>query len=363
MSVEGLIADGNGSGLTAHVHRLEGGEHAGVLALTDRFRQFNPEVHPFLNDDFGISMNQNIAFGGTPEGIHDGTDSALWTGAAGAGTWDFSDTTNPSAGSNCVSITSANNNDNASFTDGTETNMANYTAITGVIRLETYSPVNNTIVLQFLNNASAVGGSVNLNDYINTGLLDIYQGFVIPKADMGVESVTVDQIDMTVTRLSGTKPTFRFDTWQIEETGNPAIFLATTPEGSRFHVTEIRIAMADALAGTLADGTMPALAYDQILGVGALTNGIVFSRVQNGETKFAVNLKQLGDFLGTGSNLINAISDGTNTFIGLLVEFPEPIVLEGGSGNFLSFTINDNLSGLLQFTASARGAIEVPIAV
>jgi hypothetical protein len=89
-----------------------------------------------------------------------------------------------------------------------------------------------------------------------------------------------------------------------------------------------------------------------------LTNGVVFNRVQKGKTLFSVTIRQLGDFLSVGSNIINHISDGTNTFITMLVEFPEPIVLEGGPDDFLSFTVSDNLSGLLQFTASTTGALE-----
>ena len=105
---------------------------------------------------------------------------------------------------------------------------------------------------------------------------------------------------------------------------------------------------------------MHGLAYDALLGVSALTNGLNFQRIQGGKVSFAVSIKQLGDFLSTGSNIVNAISDGTNTFLTLLIEFPEPIVLEPGNAeNFLSFTVNDDLSGFLQLTAAARGAVEV----
>ena len=91
-----------------------------------------------------------------------------------------------------------------------------------------------------------------------------------------------------------------------------------------------------------------------------MTNGIAFSRVQQGKTLFSVILKNLGDFLATGSNLINATGNATNTGFTLLVEFPEAILLEGGeTENFLSFTINDDLSGLTRFTAAARGAVEI----
>jgi len=44
----------------------------------------------------------------------------------------------------------------------------------------------------------------------------------------------------------------------------------------------------------------------------------------------------------------------------LLVEFPEVIVLDGGTDNFLSFTNSDDLTSLLEFRGAARGALELP---
>jgi len=356
------LQDGDGSGNIAHIHEFSTAQrkdHVGLLTLQERFLKFNPEFHPFLNDTFGTAMNQNVTFGGGPECIHDGGDSACWTGAIVAGTWDFADTTTPQAGTKCVSLTNGEDGDEATFADGTETDFTTHTAVTGQVRLETYNSTVNSIILQFQNNNVDVGNSVNLNDFINTGLLDVYQGFVIPKAAFGIATDTVDEMDMSIVRTGGAKPTFRVDAWQIENTGEPAVFKATTPLGTRFHITELRIALADNVTGVVTNGTMAGLAYDALLGESTLSNGILFRRVEKEETVFAVSIRQLGDFLSTGSNIVNSISDGANTFITLLIEFPEPIVLEGGEDSFLSFTINDNLSGLLQFTAAARGALEI----
>ena len=355
------IIDGRGTGVVAHVHQYPGlkKHHAGQLVLQERFLQFDPEVHPFLNNAFGTAMNQNMSFGGTPEIIHNGGTSVEWTGSAIAGIWNFAD-------GGKVSLTSGNNNDEASFAEETPTtiDMSSFTTLTGKINLTIYNSTNNSLNVAFDNAGTAVGNSVDLNDYIDTGLIGTEQNFVIPKADLGLTTQLIDGFTIILARIGGSKPTITFDDIRLEETGGSAVFKSTTPIGTKFHVTEIRIAIADAFSGIITGSTttyptMIGLSYDQILGVATLANGIVFSRVQNDKTNFSVVFKQLGDFLGTGSNLINAISDGTNTFITLLVEFPEPIILEGGDGNFLSFTINDNLSSLLQFNAVARGAIEV----
>lgn len=360
MGIDAFVKDGNGSGLLAHVHELPGAtKHVGLLTLQERFLQFNVEVHPFLNDTFGTAMNQNISFGGTPEIIHNGGTSVEWTGSAIQGTWDFAD-----AGK--VSLTSGNNADAATFAEESPTTigMSGYTTLTGKINLTTYNSTNNSLAVIFDNAGTSIGASVDIDDYINTGLLGTEQSFIIPKEDLGLSTQLIDGFTITLTRIGGSKPTMTFDDIQLEQTGDSAVFKTTTPVGTKFHITEIRIAIADNItsivtASTTTYPTIPGLSYDALLGVSTLTNGIIFSQIQDGVTIFAAPLKQLGDFLNTGLNLINAIGDGTNTFITLSVAFPEPIILNGNSNSFLSFTINDNLSGLLQFTAIARGAIEI----
>jgi len=357
MSIKFRLEDGDGSGKSAHVRRFSTAkrdDNSGILSLTHPFLKFNPEFHPFLNDSFGTAMNQNISFSGTPEIIHNGGTSTEWTGTVIAGTWNFADSAK-------VTITGADNNDAASFAEETPTtiDMSGFTALTGKVDLDTYNVNNNGIVIQFDNAGTAVGNSVNLNDFIDTGDF-AEQNFVVPKADLGLTTQLLDGMTLTITRSGGAKPTIKFDDIQFEQTGNPAVFKATTPLSTRFHVTEIRIRVEDALSAVLTDGSMPNIDPGAILGVASLTNGIAFSRVQAGKTLFSVLLKNLGDFFATGSNAINITGNATNQGLTLLVEFPEAIVLEGGeSENFLSFTVNDDLSALSRFTAAARGALEI----
>jgi len=346
------ILDGKGRGTIAHVHKFAKGEHSGLLTLTNRFFEFDPEFHPFLNDNFGTAMNQNAAFSGTPEIIHNGGSSVEWDAAAIQGVWNFADSAK-------ITITGADNNDEAVFSEegATTIDMSGFTALTGKVDLDVYNSVNNSIIVQFDLAGVLVGNSVDLNDFIDTGDFT-EQNFVIPKADLGLTTQLLDGMSLLITRTGGTKPTIKFDDIQFEQTGNPIVFTASTPRGTIFCVTELRIALADNIASTVANGTMEGLAYDDFMGITSpLSNGVLFARTKKGEVVFNVSIKQLGDFLSTGSNLVNHISDGTNTFITLLIEFPEPIVLDGDNLDKLTFTINDDLSGLLQFTAAARGAI------
>lgn len=353
-------AGDDGELIEAHVHKHHGGKHAGIVALTDPLIEFIPETHSFLNDIYGSAMNQNISFGGTPEIIHNGGTSVEWTGAAVQGTWDFAD-----AGK--VSLTNGDNNDAAIFSEETPTtiDLSGYTTLTGKINLTTYSTVNNTLTIIFDNIGAAVGISVNIDDYIDTGLIGTEQSFVIPKADMGLTTQLVDGFNIALSRVGGTKPTMTFDDIQLEETGASATFLYSPPAEKIFHVDLVRFSIIDnttgitSVSGATENATMAGLSYNTILGVSALTNGIIYQRIQESVVQSSDVIRQLGDFLAIGANISGVpISDGTNTCLTLDIHYPRPIILEGNE-NILSLTISDNLSGLISFTAAVRGAVEI----
>lgn len=342
--------------IDAHIHPFEtvNGIHHGLVSLTRELLELNPGIKPFLNENFGNAMNQNIGFSGNPLLIFDGV-GAGWTSSIIAGDWDFTD-----AGK--VSITTANNNDQALW-DGSDgaygsTDMNDYTALTGLVDLDIFSPINNGMIVQFLFQGATVGNSVNLNDIIDTGIFT-EQSFAIPKAVFGLTTQTIDQMTILIERTGGAKPTIKFDNFQWQETGTPATFKVTTPLGTRFHITELRLRLTADIDSTLSNNSMPNIDYNTILGVPKLTNGIVFSRLQKGKVSFAVSLKCLDDFFATGSNLIISTGNASKLGITLVVEFPKPIILEGDDGsNFFAFTIADDLSALTRFTGFARGAIE-----
>ncbi len=289
----------------------------------------------------------------------------IWVGTAAAGAWNFAD-------GGKVTITSANNNDRADFENDTgpptqswDVTKNGFTTFTGKVDLDIYNSTNNSILVQFGLNGTTVGNQLNLNDFIDTGDFT-EQSFAIPIALFEFGTDIINELSIVITRIGGTKPTIKLDDLQWEEIGAAEEFKATTPIGTKFHITELRIGIADnvtgivTVAGATENHSMINLSFDKIMSISKLTNGIIFKRVKGGKTLFSVTIRQLGDFLATGSNIVNVISDGTNTFITLLVVFPEPIVLDGTpTDDFLSFTINDNLSSLLLFTAAARGAVEI----
>ena len=71
----------------AHVHPFPtaSGTHIGLVVLSHPFVETEPSTQFFTNSTFGIAMNQNVAFSGTPEQIHDGIDQTLYTASAVTG--------------------------------------------------------------------------------------------------------------------------------------------------------------------------------------------------------------------------------------------------------------------------------------
>ncbi len=346
---------GRGIAGSGEVNELAVGSRGQLFVDTKREARLNPFLKPFLEPTVGNAMNQNVSFGGTQEIIHNGESSVEWDSAALQGSWDFST-------GNVITLSSGVDQDAATFSEegATTVDMSGFVVLTGAINLTTYNDTNNDLDVEFDLAGVLVGNSVNLNDFIDTTIIGSAQNFAVLLTDMGIIGQSVDGFTVTLGRSGGPQASFTLDDITLEQTGTPLVFKVESDPNEAFHVDEIRIAFADTLAGTVTNGTAFGIAHDQILGVTALSTGIVFRRVQNGETNFSGTFKTVGDFLATGSNLINPISDGTDTFFTLLVEFPEPIILEGpAEDNFLSFTINDNLAGLTKFTAAARGAVVI----
>lgn len=360
--ITGVAAD-NHKLLEANTRRkFEGARKSvvGLVTYTDKLHDFAAEVHPFLNSTFGTAMNQEVSFSGTPELIFDGGSGGTeWAPTANAGSWNFAD-------SGKVTITNANNLDSATWDDAGTINMADMSAITGKIDLDTYNTVNNGILMQFGLGGVPIGTPINLNDYIDAGNFN-EQSYVIPKADLGIIDEIVDEVTITILRSGGTRPVIKFDDLQINEVGNPLVFSVQLDTDEFICVRELVISIASTntgittVSGATENATVPNLSYNKFMSLDELTNGLLFIRTRKGKVSFAISLRSIGDFMGGGATITNHISDGVNTFITLRIVYEEPLVLDGSVGDSLNFIVGDDLSGLLKLTAIARGAQRLDI--
>ncbi len=295
-----------------------------------------------------------------PAGTENYTINAVWTGAATIGTWDFST-------DNVITQAGANNNDQCDITgDALDKSWADdFTALTGAINLNTYSEGTNDITIQMTLAGVAIGDSVGLNTYIDTTEFAA-QNFVIPIGDFNIGGQLFNGIRIIVTRSGGSKPAFTLDNIRTEFSGVPLTYELNLTRGERFNISELVFTYADALVSEktgLADVTEtftnPFLSYDAILGLAALSNGFVITRKKKGKTLFSVTIKTLGAQISVGATIGELVTDNANTFITLRFKFPDPLILTGDPDDSLTITINDDMSGLLQFTAVARGALEI----
>ena len=334
---------------------INGTKRQGLTVFSHPLIDIEAEFKPFTNPTYGVDINQNIGFGGTPELIHNGGDTSAWGTTAVSGAWDFADTTTPDTGSACFSLTGGNNNDNALFEDsgGGSVDMSNYAAISGRIRLDTYSGVNHSISISAGLAGVPVGISVLIDSYIDTAIIGSYQSFIINVDDMLLGAETIDEITITLNRSGGSKPTFRIDGFQIEETGGSETWSVVPKVGTVTTLFGVRLMFADALASTVTNGTMHGLSYNKLLNLTQLTNGINAGFVVNNEVTFNFIGRDLSDFLFVGFDISNAISDGTNTLITLDVDLKERVVLDHRQRDHARIIVSDDLSGLSLFKAQA----------
>ena len=337
----------------------------GIPVYTEIRKDLNSKIIPFLNTLSGADMTVNVGFTGTPEGIHNGGDTAgLWSASAIQGTWDFVSTTQANTGSQSVDGTNSIDDDEALFASGGLINFSNFTAFTGAVYLTKFpSQEGKHIELRTRLSGVNIGNAVNMDEFIDTGTLNVWQSFAISDAVFGLNSDNVDELVVKNVSPGGGGPVkFFLDDLQWEQTGTPIEFTASPATGTWFNLTSLSIFMADNIAGTLANGTMPNLAFDQLLGISKLSNGIVVQLTQNDKVTFQNNFRQLADLLVSPTvSIANSGSDGTNTWMKLQIDFPGAITLKSELGDNISLTFNDDLSSLVFMRAAVTGEEEFRI--
>ena len=89
-----VITDGGTSGhASIYEPSIDGRDgDRGLLVYTEPRRVIPFTSRPLINSVNGTEMAVAVAFSGTPDPVHDGTDTTLWTASALSGTWAFADT-------------------------------------------------------------------------------------------------------------------------------------------------------------------------------------------------------------------------------------------------------------------------------
>ena len=138
------ISEGNGGSIASVVKRQSIGHgHKSPPGLStytlpyalERNRAMSAVSTSGSND---MAINGSTA-GGTPDRVHDGTDSLLWAGSNLAGTNFVFDTTDQAqAGTKSIDGTATVNNDQALLTRTSAITITDYTALTGWVYITSW---------------------------------------------------------------------------------------------------------------------------------------------------------------------------------------------------------------------------------
>jgi len=347
------------TGCAAAVDSCAGAEERALVVASRELKQYTSRIAFFTNEIYGNDMAQNVTFGGAPENVHNGTDNAYWTGSALSGTWTFDSAAQVHAGAKSVDATATVNGNTAQFAKGGSLSLSGYVALTGWIYLSAWDDRGTKDINLELWSTAQVGVTIGLRDYIDVNTVGAWQKFVVTVQDFDAVGQTITTMRVTtVDLLAGAPPDYYLDDIQFEETGSPIQYTIEPEKGTWFYVDRMRLTMADNVASTVADGTLQGLAYNAFLGVSALTNGILYQRIQGGEVALSNLAKQLSDYAVFPNTQISAVGDGTNTMLMIDMPFAYPEILRAENDDRIRITVRDDLSGLLLFETTVSGRVE-----
>ena len=344
------ITDGNGTGTEAQLKLTE--FHAGLKCFTAPLRDESSAFRPYVSDDFGIEMNQDAAFTGTPQLVHDGTDNAGWTGSDSGTRITFNSTGQAFDGTQSVYHDRIVLNEIATYDKGANVDLSNYSAITMQIYVENNWAAGDSMQIYGYDTgtASEVGDRVNLEDYFNFGQFGEWLPITIPLTDMNLEAQTVDAFRIECVATSGTRPRWYMDVFNLQETGGGYEFISRPSQGTIFRATALHMLVT----GTFAQNDW---SWDEFFGLTKLTNGINYQRFQDSRVRFNFSTRCYQDLTWVGFQEYDPPrSDATETTLSMRVTFSEPAFLDSRDSDYGVITIQDDLSSLstLRFALVGR---------
>ena len=358
MSIKSYITD-IATGLKARVDNDNDTEKNALIVATRPLKTFTNKILFFTNDTYGIDMNVTPTSGGTPDKVHDGIDSVLWTATdiVGGDKTTFDSTDQAHAGSKSVKIDNSPVSDVFQFDKGSNLNCSDYSTITMWIYVDKDWKAGDVIEIYGWDTDTGlqVGTAVDLSNYFLWQGFQVWRKLIIPLTDMGALSsyTTLDALRIRITAAEGKSPKFYIDDIQFEQSGIPLEYTIEPDKGTWLFVEQINTIMADVLNTTLLNASMPNISHDKFLGVSELNNGILYNEYHNNKVTDSITFRSLMDFLQLpNENILNVGCDGTNTWFNLNQKFNYPILLKSENEDKLSFSVRDDMDGLLKFRMS-----------
>lgn len=361
MTINTYIAD---SATKLKVEVIENGDKKSLVVATHPLKMYDHTLRFFTNDEYGVELNVNAATGGTPELIHDGLDTVAWTASDivddAKTTFNSSDVSYDGAGS--VKVDNADDNSVFQFARATPLDCSGYVSLSMYIWVDKDWKAGDVVSLYGWDTATntQVGTAIDLKNYFSYDTVDVWHRLIIDLHDLGtLAGSSIDAIRIKQTASEGKAPKYYIDVLEFEETGEPIQFGVEPDKGTWLYVESMQLLIADAYVGTLADASMPNIPYDSFFGVPKLVSGIRLSNVIDGGIVSSFSIKQFSDFLlFPSSHITGSGSDGTNSWVSVSLVFAMPVLLKAEDQDGFYVTINDDLSGLLDFRISVGARIE-----
>lgn len=312
------------------------------------------EAYPLINSDFGNNLAQDAGFGGTPELVHDGTDTAAWTGSNVSGNKvTFNSTNRVLSGSASIEVANPGVGNIWQFLRASSIDLSNYAAISFLVNVDSNWAPGDVVVIYGWDSGTAavVGNSVMLEDYFDEFDFDVTQNVVIPLEDMGLDAASIDAFRMELTSKSGQAPTFYLDEMQIEETSGALDFIYKPPADKIVHVERFAIFATTTVTETVMKD------YDKFFGIPEISNGTIFNIQSRGVFLRTFSPTRIADFLRFPQTQPFEVIAGTSvTMAKLITEFQ--IELDGTKGDFFQMTVQDDLSAMIDLSQTLFGWVE-----
>jgi len=301
-----------------------------------------------INADGSTDMAIDASIGGTPDSAYIDSTTANWTQAAISGTWDFASTTVFQGGTESIDATGTVDGNEMQLERTSSISMSGYSAISGYIYITSFNITKHAISMELRLAGVAQGVSVDITDFVDTGTLNAWHHFVIPKEILDLSSEDIDQIAFTTHSTTGSPPDYYLDTINIEETGG-VLYSFAPPPGLVFELYSVDFVLRN---------NVSTIDPELFMGLAALTNGVRVRTQVDGATRFSGGVKVLADWLDGGSNVKSVIQGTSNAAIQIQGLAPGTTIrIDGNKGDNYNLSISDDLSSLTSFKTIIRGGI------
>ena len=242
--------------------------------------------------------------------------------------------------------------DTTSFVSRQQVTLSN--PLLGDLTLFVYALVNST-TLQVIN---ASGQFLNLATYTNVSGSTLSAPYQLNPVRNGVGTTKFLTDGGGITDLN------------VDGSGTAKVYTVVPDAGTRYSITGIGLGFVAGSELSVYTGagnknpTMPQVKWNALVGLNKLTNGILSAtQINNAFTYTALFQDHMDLMLYPNVRFQYGFFDSSSTWLKYDVSFGEtwggtPLILDSRTGDYISFTVQDNLSSLAYFRILTNGIVD-----